>query len=77
LPDWKKDKPLTGHYRIHDKNIKAHSTDSQPSVVVSSHTRADNVYRELAEFVYQIKIKRTKLKTILNVLSFFPANEKK
>lgn len=72
IADWKKEKPLTGHYRIHDKNIKAHSTDTQPSVVVSSHTKADNVYRELAEFVYQLKL-NGKIEDYSQCAFLFPA----
>lgn len=72
IADWKKEKPATGHYRIHDKNIKAHSTDTQPSVVVSSHTRAENVYRELAEFVYQLKL-NGKIEDYSQCAFLFPA----
>ena len=72
IADWKKDKPLSGHYRIHDKNIKAHSTDTQTSVVASSHTRADNVYRELAEFVYQLKV-NGKIEDYSQCAFLFPA----
>jgi DNA helicase II / ATP-dependent DNA helicase PcrA len=72
IADWKKDKPLTGHYRIHNKNIKAHSTDTQPSVVVSSHSRAENVYRELAEFVYQLKL-NGKIEDYSQCAFLFPA----
>ncbi|HRG20495.1 MAG TPA: ATP-dependent helicase [Saprospiraceae bacterium] len=72
IADWKKDKPLSGHYRIHDKNIKAHSTDTQTSVVASSHTRADNVYRELAEFVYQLKL-NGKIEDYSQCAFLFPA----
>lgn len=56
LADWKKDKPGKGYYRIHDKKIKPHSTDKKASVIVSSHSNADNVYKEIAEFIYQLKI---------------------
>ncbi len=72
LADWQKETPLNGYYRIHDKDIKAHSTDTQPSVVVSSHTRADNVYRELAEFVYQLKL-NGKIEDYSQCAFLFPA----
>lgn len=55
LTDWKKNKPLKGYYRIHDKEIKAKSDDTKPSVIVSSHLRAEEVYNEIAEFVYKLK----------------------
>jgi DNA helicase II / ATP-dependent DNA helicase PcrA len=72
LTDWKKEKPLKGHYRIHDKNIKANSTDTQPAVVVSTHTKADNVYSELAEFVYQLKL-QAKIEDYSQCAFLFPA----
>lgn len=72
LSDWTKEKPLQGYYRIHDKNIKAHSTDIRPSVIVSSHTRADNVYRELAEFVYKLKL-NGKIEDYSQCAFLFPA----
>ncbi len=56
IANWKKDEPLEGYFRINNKNIKAYSSDEKPSVVVSSHSRADNVYRELAEFVLNLKL---------------------
>lgn len=56
IADWRKEKPMTGFYRINDKNIKANSVDAQPSVIVSSHAKAENVYREIAEFIYKLKV---------------------
>ena len=55
LIDWKKQKPHKGHYRIHDKNIQAISKDTMPSVIVSNHAKAELVYKEIAEFVYNLK----------------------
>ncbi|GGB24911.1 DNA helicase [Puia dinghuensis] len=54
--DWQKQKPLQGHYRIQNKQITAFSTDESPSVITTSHARADTVYREIAEFVYRLKL---------------------
>jgi DNA helicase-2/ATP-dependent DNA helicase PcrA len=56
--DWKKNKPQKGYYRIHNKSIKANSKDNNQSVVVSCHSRKDDVYKEIAEFVYNLKIER-------------------
>jgi DNA helicase-2/ATP-dependent DNA helicase PcrA len=75
ITDWKKEKPLSGHYRIHDKNIKANSTDIQASVVVSSHTKAENVYRELAEFIYHLKF-NGKIQDYSQCAFLFPAVKK-
>lgn len=72
ITDWKKEKPLNGHYRLHDKNITANSTDTQSSVVVSSHKRADDVYREIAEFIYQLKL-NGKIEDYSQCAFLFPA----
>lgn len=72
LANWEKEKPLKGHYRIHDKNIKANSIDTQPAVVVSSHARAENVYREMAEFVYKLKL-QGKIDDYCQCAFLFPA----
>ena len=72
LTDWSKQKPLKGYYRIHDKNIQAHSTDAEPSVVVSTHARAENVYKEIANFIYQLKI-NDKIKDYSQCAFLFPA----
>ena len=72
LTSWQKAAPLTGHYRIHDKNIQAHSTDAQPSVIASTHTRAEEVYREIAEFVYELK-RNGKIEDYCQCAFLFPA----
>ena len=72
ITDWRKNPPLTGHYRIHDKNIKAYSSDTQPSVVVSAHTKADSVYREIAEFIYKLKL-NGKIEDYSQCAFLFPA----
>lgn len=72
LTDWKKQKPLKGYYRIHDKKIKANSKDEQTSVVVSTHSRAENVYTEIAEFIYQLKLNK-KIEDYCQCAFLFPA----
>lgn len=72
IADWKKEPPQEGHYRIHDKKIKAHSTDTQPSVVVSTHSRADEVYKQLAEFIYKLKL-NGKIEDYSQCAFLFPA----
>ncbi len=72
LADWKKNKPLKGYYRVHDKNIKAASNDIKPSVIVSTHARAVSVYHEIAEFVYKLKINK-KIEDYSQCAFLFPA----
>lgn len=55
--DWKNPKKKGHHFRVHDKVIKAHSTDSNPSIVVSAKDKADNVYAEIARLVFDLKQK--------------------
>lgn len=72
LTDWRKSKPHKGYYRIHDKSIKAASVDTQPSVITSSHTRAEGVYNEIAEFVYKLKTEK-KIEDYSQCAFLFPA----
>jgi len=72
LIDWKKQKPLKGFYRIHDKNIQANSSDKKPSVIVSNHAKADSVYKEIAEFIYRMK-KSKKIEDYSQCAFLFPA----
>jgi DNA helicase-2/ATP-dependent DNA helicase PcrA len=53
--DWKKSSPQRGAYRVIDKAIKANNKDNKPSVLVSAHDRAENVYAEIAAFVKKLK----------------------
>ncbi len=43
-----------GHYRIVEKDIQAHSSDSHPSVIASSATNPDTVATEIAVLVKQL-----------------------
>jgi DNA helicase-2/ATP-dependent DNA helicase PcrA len=58
LVNWEKESPGTGHYRIHDKNIRPFHQDEIPSVIVSSHKPGDVVYAEIARFIYDLKISK-------------------
>lgn len=53
--DWVDASQKGRYFRIHDKNIEAHSADVRSSVVVSSHDKAGNVYREIAQWVKTLK----------------------
>lgn len=72
LVDWKKESPMQGYYRIHDKNITSNSKDTEPSVIVSSHKKAEFVYKEIAEFVYKLK-KEGKIEDYSQCAFLFPA----
>jgi DNA helicase-2/ATP-dependent DNA helicase PcrA len=43
-----------GHYRIVNKNIQAHSQDRNPSVIVSTAAKPDDVCAETVQFVRQL-----------------------
>ncbi|GHU66297.1 DNA helicase [Spirochaetia bacterium] len=70
--DWKREPPKKGHYRIHDKNITAQRSGEEPSVVVSSHAKAETVYREIAEFIYNLKATK-KIEDYSQVAFLFPS----
>jgi DNA helicase-2/ATP-dependent DNA helicase PcrA len=72
LIDWKKDPPKTGFYRINDKNIKAYHQDQIPSVIVTDHTIADNVYSQVAHFIYDLK-KSKKIEDYSQCAFLFPS----
>lgn len=69
--DWKKKAPQKGHYRIADKDIKAHSTDRGPSVIVSKKNKGEYVYEEIARLVYELK-KKGKIKDYNECAFLFP-----
>jgi DNA helicase-2/ATP-dependent DNA helicase PcrA len=55
IPNWARDPPLKGFHRVHDKNIVPDSKDEGTSVVVSRHGFKDEVFKEVARFVYDLK----------------------
>lgn len=52
--DWKRPDGK-GHYRVQEKNIKAHRKDILPSVVVTDKADSATVYAQLAAFIRQLK----------------------
>ena len=72
MVDWKKDPPKTGYYRIHDKDIKAHHQDEITSVIVTDHAIADNVYTQVAHFIYDLK-KSKKIEDYSQCAFLFPS----
>ncbi len=70
--NWLNEKKTGEYYRIHDKEITAYSRDDNPSVVTTSHAKADIVYHEVAQFIKQLK--KNKVITDYNQVAFlFPA----
>ena len=72
LIDWEKEKPKEGYYRIHDKNIQANRTSEEPAVLVTSHDKSELVYREIADFVYNLKIQK-KVEDYSQIAFLFPS----
>jgi len=72
MVDWKKDPPAKGFYRIHDKDIKAFHQDDIPSVAVTDHAVADNVYSQVAHFIYDLK-KSKKIEDYSQCAFLFPS----
>ncbi len=52
--DWVKDKKKNTHYRLIEKDIKAHSKDDGPAVVASSQTNPLAVSDEIAQLVKKL-----------------------
>jgi DNA helicase II / ATP-dependent DNA helicase PcrA len=44
----------SGHYRIADKEISAHSDDLLPSVVASTNTKSEDAFREIAQLARKL-----------------------
>lgn len=72
LTDWKKTPPQKGYHRVHDKKIKANSKDEKPSVIVSTHAKGELVYKEIAEFVLNLKLSK-KIEDYTQCAFLFPA----
>jgi len=70
--DWKKEDG-SGYYRIHDKDIKSHSTDSGVSVVTASpNPEKEAVALEVVKYVYELK-KSGKITDYNQCAFLFPA----
>jgi DNA helicase II / ATP-dependent DNA helicase PcrA len=72
IPDWSREPPLNGYYRVNDKAIKASSTDDKDSVVVSTHAVKETVYKEIAKFIYHLKL-NGKIEDYSQCAFLFPA----
>ncbi len=53
--DWSNPQKKGTHFRVHDKVIKAHSNDKEAAVIVSTKDKANNVYAEIAQLVFDLK----------------------
>ncbi len=69
--NWER-KDKKGHYRIHDKKIKAHSTDKTPCVIASEPGPPDDVYKEVVGLVKKL-IKQKKVQDPNQIAFLFPA----
>ena len=72
LTDWSRQDAPAKFYRVNDKDIKAYSSDSGSSVVVSSEESGEDVYAEIAQFVYELK-KCSKIQDYSQCAFLFPA----
>jgi len=70
--DWKKQNSEKGHYRVHDKIIKAHRQDEDVSVITTEKAKADDVYDEIAKFVKKLKDEE-KIEDYNQIAFLFPA----
>lgn len=68
--NWRKDGG--GHYRVADKNIRAHSTDTRASVVASTPGRPVDVAAEIADLVQRL-IDTGKVENPNQVAFLFPS----
>ncbi len=69
--DWKKNKPQKGFHRI-IKKIDPHNTDQRPSVIVSAKAKPEEVYKEIAAFVKDLK-ESGKVEDYNQIAFLFPA----
>lgn len=53
--NWEDSTKTGTYFRVHDKQIKAFSKDIQPSVIISTKDKAENVYAEIAQLVFNLK----------------------
>lgn len=70
--DWRKNSPTGGHYRVIDKNIRAHDRSEQPAVVASTPAAPDAACAEIAHFVRRL-IEARKVEDASQVAFLFPS----
>lgn len=69
--NWKKENGK-GHYRVVDKNIQAHNQESFPAVVTTQRNKKEDVFKEVAQFVYKLK-EKGKIQDYSQVAFLFPS----
>jgi len=69
--NWRKESGV-GHYRVADKNIRAHSSDTRASVVASTPGKPEIVAEEIAHFVREL-IDAGKVENANQVAFLFPS----
>jgi DNA helicase-2/ATP-dependent DNA helicase PcrA len=71
LANWKKDNG-DGHYRVIDKNIQAHNQETLPAVVATKKKKKEEIFREVAQFVFDLK-EKGKIQDYSQVAFLFPS----
>lgn len=69
--NWKKENG-DGHYRVIDKNIQAHNQETFPAVVATKKQKKEEIFREVAQFVFDLKVKG-KIQDYSQVAFLFPS----
>lgn len=69
--NWKKENG-NGHYRVVDKNIQAHNQDSFPAVVATKKNKKEEIFSEVAQFVFDLK-EKGKIQDYSQVAFLFPS----
>lgn len=70
--NWEKPTSTNRSYRIKDKNIQAHSSDTQTAVIATTATSPVNVCAEVAQFVRQL-IDTKKVENANQIAFLFPS----
>ena len=69
--NWKKESGA-GHYRVIDKNIKANNQEAFPAVVTTKKKKKDEIFTEVAQFVFDLK-EKGKIQDYSQVAFLFPS----
>jgi DNA helicase-2/ATP-dependent DNA helicase PcrA len=69
--DWSKDSGKKEFYRVIDKKLEADRKTDDPSVIVTSHAKSEEVYEELVSFIHKLKEEK-KIEDYNQVAFLFP-----
>lgn len=70
--DWSREDGKSGHYRVIDKDIEAHTVDNQTSIVASDPGKPKDVTREIAHLIKDL-IEQKKVKDPNQIAFLFPS----